>query len=324
MKAIVYKKYGGPEVLQPEEVVQPVPKDDEVLVKIVAVSINEWDWGLLNGKPFINRMLFGWKKPKINILGSDIAGRIESVGKNCTKFKPGDEVYGDLSERWGGFAQYVCAPEKLLTVKPAGMSFEQAAAIPQASMLAIQGIRDCGKIKPNQKILINGAGGGVGSFGIQIAKLYNAEVTGVDNSHKQEMMRSFGFDHVIDYTQEDFTKNGRRYDMILDVKTNRSPFSYTRSLKRGGVYVTVGGSLGRLFQALVLSPFISLFSRKHIRIVSLKTNKDLPYVNELFNTGKLKPFIDGHFQLEEIHKAFDVYAKAEHKGKLVLTVTHSA
>ena len=229
MKAIVYTKYGGPEVLQIKEVEKPLPKDDEVLIKVHAVSINDWDLGLLHGD-FINRMLNGLRKPKRTILGSDIAGRIEAIGKNISKFKIGDEVYGDLSGRWGGFAEYVCAPEKALALKPAAMSFEEAASIPQAAMLAVQGLIDKGKIHAGQKLLINGAGGGVGTFGVQIAKLYGIEITGVDSTVKLDMLRSMGFDHVIDYTKEDFTKNGQRYDLILDAKTNRSMFDYARAL----------------------------------------------------------------------------------------------
>ncbi|HMK03462.1 MAG TPA: NAD(P)-dependent alcohol dehydrogenase [Ferruginibacter sp.] len=319
MKAIIYSKYGGPEVLQLKETDKPHPKDDEVLVKIHAVSINDWDWGLLHGD-FINRILNGFLKPKRKILGSDIAGRIEAVGKNVTKFKPGDEVYGDLSGQWGGFAEYTCAPEKALALKPARMRFEEAAAIPQAAMLAVQGLIDKGKIQPGLKLLINGAGGGVGTFGVQIAKLYGVEVTGVDSTAKLDMLRSIGFDHVIDYTKEDFTKNGKRYDLVLDVKTNRSMFDYARSLNRNGVYVSVGGSLGRLLQALLLAPWISMTSKKYLRIVSLKTNKDLLYMNELFEAGKIKPVIDGSYRLSETAEALKRFGKAEHKGKLVITV----
>ncbi len=250
MRAIVYYKYGTPDNLRLEEIDKPVPKEDEVLIRVHAVSINDWDSGLLQGD-FINRMLNGLRKPKRKILGSDIAGRIEAVGKNVTQFKTGDEVYGDLSGQWGGFAEYVCAKEKFLALKPASMSFEVASAIPQAAMLAVQGLIDKGKIKQGQKLLINGAGGGVGTFGVQIAKLYGVEVTGVDNTGKQDMMRSMGFDHVIDYTKEDFTKNGKCYDLILDVKTNRSMFDYARALCPHGVYVTVGGSIGASFPGFI-------------------------------------------------------------------------
>ncbi|MGZ8511128.1 MAG: NAD(P)-dependent alcohol dehydrogenase, partial [Chitinophagaceae bacterium] len=216
--------------------------------------------------------------------------------------------------------EYVCAPENALALKPATMSFEEAAAIPQAAMLAIQGLLDKGQIKAGQKLLVNGAGGGVGTFAIQIAKLYNAEVTGVDSQPKLDMLRSMGFDHVIDYTREDFTKNGQRYDLVLDVKTNRSVFDYTRALVRNGVYVTVGGSMGRLLQALVFRPWISLIQKKHIRIVALKLNKDLAYMNELFEAGKIKPVIDGPYRLDEVPEAFRIFAKGEHKGKIVITI----
>ena len=319
MKAIVYTKYGGPEVLQLKEVENPFPKDDEVLVKVHAASINDWDDGLLHGD-FINRLINGLLKPKRKILGSDIAGRIEAIGKNITRFKTGDDVYGDLSGRWGGFAEYVCAREKALALKPAGMSFEEAAAIPQAAMLAVQGLIDKGKIHTGQKLLINGAGGGVGTFGIQIAKLYGVEVTGVDSTDKLDMLRSMGFDHVIDYTKKDFTKNGVCYDLILDVKTNRSMFAYARALSRNGIYVTVGGSTGLLFQALLLGPLISLMSKKHIRLVALKTNKDLDYMNKLFEAGKIKPVIDGPYKLDEVPEAFRVFGKGEQKGKIVITM----
>jgi NADPH:quinone reductase-like Zn-dependent oxidoreductase len=319
MKAIIYTQYGGPEVLQMAEIEKPIPKDDEVLVEIHAVSLNDWDTGLLNGD-FINRILNGIRKPKRQILGSEIAGRIEAVGKNVSQFKTGDEVYGDLSGHWGGFAEYACAQQNALSIKPSGMSFQEAASIPQAAMLAVQGLIDKGNIRDGQKILINGAGGGVGTFGVQIAKLYGAEVTGVDCASKQDMMRSLGFDHVIDYTQEDFTKSARQYDLILDAKTNRSIFDYARVLSRDGVYVTVGGSLGRLFQSIFLGPLISLFAKKRIRIVTLKPNKDLSYMNELFESGKIKPVIDGSYQLHEITDAFRLFMKGEHKGKIVITI----
>lgn len=320
LKAIIYTKYGGPEVLQLKEIEKPNPKDDEVLVKVHAVSINDWDWGLLQGDSLMNRMMSGLLKPKKQILGSDIAGRIEAIGKNITRFQPGDEVYGDLSGTWGGFAEYVCAREKALALKPASMSFEQAAAIPQAAMLAVQGLLDKGHIQSGQKLLINGAGGGVGTFAVQIAKLYGVEVTGVDHSGKLEMLRSMGFDYVIDYTQQDFTKNEQCYDLILDVKTNRSAFHYARVLCRNGVYVTVGGVIRRLLQVLFLSPWISMISKKHLRIVALKPNKDLAYMNELFETGKVKPVIDGSYKLDDVPKAFGIFGKSHHKGKLVITI----
>ncbi|MGZ5189896.1 MAG: NAD(P)-dependent alcohol dehydrogenase [Flavisolibacter sp.] len=319
MKAVVHTKYGGPEVLQLMEIDQPIQKDDEVLVRVHAVSLNDWDLGLLKGD-FINRMMYGVLKPKKTILGSDIAGKVESVGKNVKKFQPGDEVYGDLSGQWGGMAEYVCAPEKSLALKPASMSFIDAAAIPQAAMLAIQGLIDVGEIHKGQKVLINGGGGGVGTFGVQIAKLYDAEVTGVDSAGKLEMMRSIGFDHVIDYRKADFTKNGKSYDLILDAKTNRSVFDYTRALFPGAVYATVGGSISRLLQTMLFAPWIKRRNKKHIRIVVLKPNKDLPYVNELFEAGKFKPVIDGPYKLEEAQEAFRHFESGEHKGKVVIVI----
>lgn len=321
MKAIVYEKYGTPDVLELKEIDTPVPKEDEVLIKVYAVSVNDWDTGLLKGD-FINRLLNGIRKPKIKILGSDVAGRIEEVGTNVKKFKPGDEVYGDLSGTWGGFAQYVCAGENALVLKPAGMSFGEAAAIPQAAMLALQGLLDKGHIGSGQKLLINRAGGGVGTLGVQIAKLYGAEVTGVDSSVKLEMMRSIGFDHVINYETEDFTKSKKSYDLILDVKTNRSVFDYIRVLNRNGIYVTVGGSLSKLLQVLFLSPLVSLISHKKISIVALKPNKDLDYISELYNAGKIKPVIDRYYLLAEVPEALRHFSEAGHKGKVVIITEH--
>jgi NADPH:quinone reductase-like Zn-dependent oxidoreductase len=319
MKAIAYTKYGTPDVLELIEVDKPVPRENEVLIKVYAVSINDWDMGLLQGD-LINRLINGLLKPKKKILGSDIAGRIEEVGKKVKQFQPGDEVYGDLSGDWGGFAEYVCARENALIRKPVGMTFESAAAIPQASMLAVQGLIDKGKIQSGQKLLINGAGGGVGTFAVQIAKLYGVEVTGVDSSGKLEMMSSLGFDQVIDYSQVDFTKNGKYYDLILDVKTNRSIFDYTRTLSPNGTYITVGGHMFRLFQALILSPWISIFSKKKICIVGLKQNKDLAYMNKLFEADKIKPVIDRLYKLEEVPEAFRLFSKGDHKGKVVIKV----
>lgn len=323
MKAIVYEKYGSPDVLELKEVEKPAPKENEVLVKVHAVSINDWDWQLLQGIPFVNRMINGILKPKKKILGSDIAGRVEAVGKNVKQFQPGDEVFGDLSGDWGGFAEYVCARENALALKPASMTFEEAAAIPQAAMLAVQGLLDKGQIQLGQRLLINGAGGGVGTFAVQIAKLYSVEVTGVDSAGKLDMLRSIGFDHVLDYTKEDFTKTGQCYDLILDVKTNRSMFDFTRALCSKGMYVTVGGSTVRLFQALLLGPLISMITKKKIRIVALKPNKDLAYINELFETGKVKPVIDGPYKLSEVREAMQYFGDGNHKGKVVITIVSS-
>jgi NADPH:quinone reductase-like Zn-dependent oxidoreductase len=320
MKAVVCTEYGTPATLHLKEVERPVPKDNEVLIKIHAASVNDWDWGLLQGTPFVNRFFAGLLRPKNLILGSDVAGRIEAVGKDVKLFQSGDEVYGDLSGHWGGFAEFVCARENELALKPESMTFAQAAAIPQAAMLALQGLRDVGHIQQGQKLLINGAGGGVGTFAVQMAKLYDAELTGVDSSGKLDMLRAMGFEHVIDYTLEDFTKNDQRYDLILDVKTNRSIFDYLGVLNSNGAYVTVGGSTARLLQAFLLGPVISTVSKKRVRVVGLKQNKDLTYMNELFEAGAVKPVIDRLYKLSEVPKAMQHFAEAEHKGKIVITL----
>src|SRR5215210_869114 len=242
MKAIVYTRYGPPEVLQLKEVAKPTPKDDEVLIKVQAVSVNRSDWEGLRGKPLYAR-LGGLLKPRQQRLGSDIAGRVEMVGRNVRRIQPGDEVFGDILPRVGGFAEYVCARESALPLKPASMTFEEVAAIPQAAVIALQGIRDKGQVQPGQKVLINGAGGGAGTFAVQLAKLHGAEVTGVDNTSKLDFMRSLGADHVVDYSREDFTKNGKQYDLILDVVAYRSALAYKRALRPNGTYFCVGGSV---------------------------------------------------------------------------------
>ena len=318
MKAVVYTKYGGPEVLELKEVDKPTPKDDEVLVRVYAVSINDWDWSLVEGSLFVNRLLYGLFKPRFQIAGSDVAGRVESVGRKVKRFKAGDEVFGDLSGKWGGFAEFVCAPEKMLELKSPAMSFYEAAAIPQAAMLAVQGLIDKGQIQRGQKLLINGAGGGVGTFGIQIAKLFDAEVTVVDSASKLAFLRSMGAIHAIDYKEEDFTTSGKQYDLILDSKTNRPILHYLRALTPNGRYVTVGGLMSRLFEALLLGPLISAFSRKKVIIVALKPNKDLVYMNEQFEAGQIKPIIQGPYPLEEAREAFGIFSKAQHVGKIVL------
>ena len=278
MKAIVYTKYGPPEVLQLKEVEKPTPTDDEVLIKVQAVSVNRSDWEGLIGKPLYAR-IGGLLKPVSQILGSDIAGRVEMVGRNVRRFQPGDEVFGEILPRQGGFAEYVCARESALALKPASMTFEEAAAIPQAAVIALQGIRDKGQVQPGQKVLINGAGGGAGTFAVQLAKLYGAEVTGVDNTGKLDFMRSLGADHVIDYTREDFTKNGKQYDLILDIVAHRSVFAYTRALRPNGSYFLVGGSVATIFQILLLGPWIRRTTGKKIRILAVQPNiKDLDFM----------------------------------------------
>ena len=324
MKAVVYQKYGSPDVLELKEVEKPTPKDNEVLIKVHAASVNDWDWGLLRGKPFMNRLFFGLLKPKIKTIGGDIAGRIEAVGRNVKKFQPGDEVFGDLSGcGFGGFAEYVCARENALVLKPASMTFEEVAAVPQAAVLALQGLRDKRQIQPGQKVLINGAGGGAGTFAVQIAKSFGAEVTGVDSTRKLDMVRSIGADQVIDYTQEDFTKNEQRYDLILDVAAYHSIFDYKRALSPKGIYVMVGGSTARIFQAMLLGPWISMTGSKKMGILAHKPNKDLAFMKELFEADKVVPVIDRRYPLSEVAEALRYFGEGHAQGKVVITLEHN-
>lgn len=313
MKALVYETFGSPDVLEIREIEKPAAKKNQVLIKVHAVSINDWDLWFMQTISFLQR-----KK----IVGCDVAGQVESTGPGVTRFKAGDAVFGDLSRfgpgGFGGFAEYVCARESALTLKPGNMTYEQAAAIPQAGMLALQGLQAGGPLQTGQKILINGAGGGVGTFAVQLAKLHGVEVTGVDSAGKLDMMKSIGFDHVIDYRQQDFTRSGRRYDLILDTKTSRSPSDYARALNPGATYATVGGTshLGQI----VLRSLLSRLSRRRFRLVMLKQNRDLPYFCELFQAGKFEPVIDGPYKLAESRQAFRHFIAAEHQGKVVVTL----
>ncbi|MGH1366882.1 MAG: NAD(P)-dependent alcohol dehydrogenase [Calditrichia bacterium] len=323
MKAMVFATYGSPDVLQLTEMPKPTPKDDDVLVKIHATAVNDYDWSLVRGKPFLYRIVFGFFKPRKPIPGMELAGTIEAIGANVTSFKVGDAVYGDTSEYgFGTFAEYICVNEKALVLKPEKMTFEEATTIPHASMLAFQGLMDKGKIQQGERVLINGGGGGVGTFGLQLAKLHGAHVTGVDTGEKLQMMKELGFDHVIDYKKEDFIKNGQRYDLVLDAKTTRSSFAYPRALKPGGRYVTVGGNLTRLLQLLFLKRWISKFSGKQLHIVGLAANKDLDYINELFDAGKIKCIIDGPYKLEESAKAIQRFGDGKHSGKVVVSIDY--
>ncbi|HEV8338764.1 MAG TPA: NAD(P)-dependent alcohol dehydrogenase [bacterium] len=319
MKAIVYHEYGPPDVLKLEEIEKPTPKDDEALIKIHAVSLNRSDWETLRGKPLYAR-IGGLLKPRRKILGSDIAGRVEAAGRLHGQFRPGDEVFGDILDRMGGFAEYVCARGKVMALKPAGMTFEQAATIPQAGVIALQGIRDKGQVQPGHKVLINGAGGGAGMFAVQLAKLDGAEVTGVDNTGKLEFMRSLGADHVIDYTREDFTNNGKQYDLILDLVAARSVFAYIRALRPNGSYFFVGGSVATLFQTLLLGPLIRRTTGKKIRLLVVQPNrKDLVTVTDLCQAGKVAPVIDRRFPLSEVSEALRYLGEGRAKGKVVIT-----
>jgi len=274
MKAIVYHNYGSPDVLKLEETPKPTQSDDEVLVKVHAASVNAADVENLRGT-FVVRMVAP-RRPRYKILGSDMAGRVEAVGRRARRFHPGDEVFGDLSPlvcSFGAFAEYVCVPERALALKPASMTFEEAAAVPTAAVIALQHLRGKRQIQPGQKVLINGAGGSVGTFAVQIANAFGAEVTGVCSTGKVNLVRSIGADHVIDYTKEDFTKSGQRYDLILDVVARHSIFEYKRALSPKGTCVFVGGSTAVIFQALLLGPLISMMGRKKMGVVMGKPNK---------------------------------------------------
>jgi NADPH:quinone reductase-like Zn-dependent oxidoreductase len=325
MKAIVYEKYGPPDVLQFKEVERPIPEDNEVLVRVHAASVNSWDRDLLRGTPFLNRLMFGLLRPKYKILGCDIAGRVEELGGNVKQFQLGDEVFGDLSGcGFGGFAEYVSAPESALASKSDSMTFEEAAAIPQAGLLALQGLRDKGQIQPGQKVLINGAGGGVGTFGVQIAKSFGAEVTGVDSTGKLDLLRSIGADSVIDYTQEDFAKGGQRYDLILDVVTYRSILDYQRVLNPRGTYVMLGGGCwSRVWQTMLLGPLVSMTTGKRMGILMHNPNKNLAFVKELFEAGRVKPVIDRRYPLSEVPEALRYFGDGHVKGKVVITMEHN-
>ena len=323
MKAVVYTKYGSPEVLRLIEVKKPTPKDDEVMVKIYAASVNSWDWDSLQGKPFLVRLIGGLRKPRHQILGADIAGKVEAIGRNVTAFQPGDEVFGDIAGNgFGGFAEYVAVPETLLAKKSPAMTFNEAAALPQAGLLALQGLRYNGDVQKGQKVLINGAGGGVGTLALQYAKFKEAEVTCVDKAEKFEMLQSLGADHLIDYRKEDYTRNGRQYDLVLDVIAHRKVSDYRRVLKPGGTFAMIGGSMGGLLLKLMLfGSLLSKFGNKKLGIMGYKPNrKDLEYLNLLFEEGKLMPVIDKCYPLHEVAAALAYLGSGQAKGKVVILV----
>jgi NADPH:quinone reductase-like Zn-dependent oxidoreductase len=322
MKAIVYTEYGPPDVLQLKEVEKPTPKDNEVLVKIHAASVNYGDLPVLRGELLQRLMGGGLRKPRKKILGDDIAGRVEVVGRNVKQFQPGDEVFG--ISNFGAFAEYVCAREDLLVLKPASVTFEQAAAVPFAAITALNGLRDKGQIQPGQKVLINGASGGVGTFAVQIAKLFGAVVTGVCSTRKLDMVRSIGADHVIDYTQEDFTKSGQRYDLILAVGGYLPILDYKRALSPEGVYVCAGGSFTQYFQALLLGPLISMTGSKKLgAMYGNPTQKDYIFLIELVEAGKIVPVIDRCYPLGEVPEALRYLEEGHARGKVIITVEHN-
>ncbi len=323
MKAVVYERYGGPECLRVTKVEKPVPGDDEVLVRVHAVSINDWDLALLSGSPYVNRVINGLFRPKkVTILGSDIAGQVEAVGKNVTRFAVGDAVFGDLCENgWGGFAEYATAREDALEAMPKNLTFKEAASIPQAGLLAYQGLHYKDRtIRPGERVLVNGASGGVGPIAVQLARLAGAEVTGVCRGEKAEFVRSFGADRVIDYRQEDFTKTGETYDMILDVKGFHSLPDYRRALAPGGLYAMLGGGGRSILQVMFGGPVVSLFGSRTMGMVFYRANKGLTELKTLLESGRVVPVVERVFPLEQAAEAMRYYAEGHARGKVVIAV----
>jgi NADPH:quinone reductase-like Zn-dependent oxidoreductase len=320
MKAVVYTRYGTPDNLRLADVPTPEPRDNEVLVRVRAVSLNGSDSEGLRGKPLYSR-IGGVFRPRRHILGSDIAGRVEATGPNVTLFRPGDDVFADILSQMGGFAEYVCVPEKLLAHMPTGMTYEQAAALPQAGAIALQGIVEKGALQPGQKVLINGGGGGSGMYAIQLAKLHGAEVTGVDNTEKLDFMRSIGADHTIDYTTQDYTRDGRTYDLILDLAAYRSVFAYSRSLAPGGRYLLVGGSVTTLLQVLVLGLVTGRGAGKKLRVLPVRLGvRHLAPIIELCQEGKIASVIDRRYPLAEAPEALRYMGDGHAKGKVVVVI----
>lgn len=320
MKAIIYSQYGSPNILQFKEITKPKPKDDEVLVKIYAASANPLDWHHMRGAPFLIRLEKGLLKPKNTMLGADIAGRVEAVGHNVTQFQPGDEVFGDTFP--GGFAEYACSREKDLTLKPTNLSFEQAAAVPIAALTALQGLRDKGNLQPAQKVLINGASGGVGTCAVQLAKVFGAEVTGVCSTRNVDMVRSLGADYIIDYTQENFTNNGERYDLLFDNMANRSVAEYRRSLTPQGRCVVIGFStLLHMVQVILLGSWVARTSGQTIGPMLANVNQpDLVFLKELLESGKIIPVIDRCYPFQKLPEAIRYLETGHARGKVVITM----
>lgn len=318
MRAIVYDRYGGPEVLRVADVPLPSIGPNDILIRIAAVSLNRSDWEWLTGRPLYAR-LGGLSKPRRHILGSDIAGTVEAVGDRTTLFRPGDEVFGDIMSTMGGFAEHAAVPGHAIAIKPPELTFEEASTIPQAGVIALQAMR--GRAQPGRRVLINGAGGGTGAFAIQLATMYGADVTAVDNTAKLDLMRSLGARHVIDYTREDFTKRGERYDLILDLVARRSPFAYMRALQRDGVCLLVGGSTGRLLQSASLGPLLRRITHKRVGVLVVKPNRaDLEEIGALCASKRIRIVIDRVYTLPEVPDALQRLGEDRALGKLVVTV----
>jgi NADPH:quinone reductase-like Zn-dependent oxidoreductase len=323
MKAIVHTRYGSPDILQLIEVEKPTPKADEVLVRIQAASVNALDWHLLTADIFLVRLMGeGLLKPKNPRLGADMSGRVEAVGSQVKEFQPGDTVFGDVAP-WGlgSFAEYVVVPERALVTKPTTLSFEQAAAVPVAGLTALQGLRDQGKIQAGQKVLIQGAAGGVGTFAVQVAKAFGAEVTAVCSTRNLEQARALGADHVIDYTKEDFTQNGKQYDLILAANGYHPLSAYKRALAPQGIYVMAGGTAAQMFQAMALGPLMSKNGGKKLGGISAKTKReDLLTLKEMLEAGKIIPAIDRCYPLSETAEALRYLGTGHARAKVVITV----
>ena len=320
MKAIVYEKYGSPDVLRLTEVEKPTPTDDEALIKIHAASVNAYDWHFLTADIFLIRLMGGgFLKPKNTRLGADIAGRVEAVGRNVKQFRPGDEVFGDIGH--GGFAEYACAPENRLALKPSNLSFEEAAAVPMAALTALQGLRDEGQIQAGQKVLVNGAAGGVGTFAVQIAKAFGAEVTAVCSTRNVEQARRLGADQVIDYTQENFTKSGRQYDLIFAANGYHPLAAYKRALAPKGMYIMAGGKPAQIFEAMLLGNWLSEKNGRKLGGVSAHIDqKDLLTLKEMLEAGKVVPAIDKRYPLSEVPEALRYLGTNHARGKIVINI----
>jgi NADPH:quinone reductase-like Zn-dependent oxidoreductase len=324
MKAFVYRKYGLPDVLRLEEIENPVPQGNEILVRVHAVALNTADWYSLRGKPFLLRFEAGLLRPRNRVLGFDVAGRVEAVGPDAGLFRPGDEVFGDLSENHGGgLAEYLAAPEDVFVRKPPRLTFEEAAAVPMAGVTALQGLVGKGQIQPDQKVLIYGASGGVGTFAVQIARAFGGDVTAVCSTGKMEMVRGLGADHVIDYTREDFAQNGQLYDLIFSVNGYRPIADYRASLSPRGVYVCGGGSLRQIFEAGILGGRMSEKNGKKLfGLAARPDRKDLATVGELLEAGKVAPVIDFVYPFEETPAAFRYLGDGHAGGKVVISLEH--
>jgi NADPH:quinone reductase-like Zn-dependent oxidoreductase len=325
MRATVYTEYGSPDVLKCEEVTTPTLGGNDVLIQVYAASVNAGDRHLMRGDPLMIRLTAGLRKPKHQILGADVAGRVAAVGRNVSQFQPGDAVFGDLSDSgFGAFAEYVAAPAQAIARKPVRMTFEEAAAVPSTAITALQGLRDHGQSQPGQKVLINGASGGVGTFEVQLAKALGAEVTGVCSTRNVDMVRSLRADHVIDYQQEDYTQNGQRYDIILDAAAYRSLTDNQRALAPKGIYVLVGGSGGQFLQVMVLGRWRSKKHGQQFRsFVKHPTQQDLTFVKELLEAGRIAPVIDRCYPLREATEALRYLEAGHARGKLIITVEHT-